>query len=123
MIIASRSRVLVQLAKGVKNNLSVQLSDSNSQIDILTHDENENVKSSANTLQTSIEDKDIEVDSIRPRSNSTSSSGSSSSSSSSSSSISSISGPSTYQDSDDSVKDPDYKAQPTKRAEYSSDTV
>ncbi|CAH2067221.1 unnamed protein product, partial [Iphiclides podalirius] len=109
--------MLVQLATGGKNNLSVKLSDSNSQIDILTLDENENAKNSTNSLQTSKEDKDIAVNSIRPRSNSTSSSGSSSSSSSSSS------GPSMYQDSDDSVKDPDYKAQPTKHAEYSSDTA
>ncbi|CAG5010417.1 unnamed protein product [Parnassius apollo] len=77
---ASRSRMLVQLATGVKNNLSVQLSNSNSHIDILTQDENENAKSSTITLQTSKED------------------------------------------SDDSVKDPDYEAQPTKHAEYSSDT-
>lgn len=54
---ASRSRMLVQSATGVKNNISVQLSDSNSQIDnnILTKDENENAKSSTNTLQTSTE--------------------------------------------------------------------
>ncbi|CAG5018573.1 unnamed protein product [Parnassius apollo] len=114
---ASRSRMLVQLATGVKNNLSVQLSHSNSQIDILTQDENENAKSSTHALQTSKEDKDIAVNSIRPRSNLTSISDFSSSSSSSSS------GPSMYQDSDDSVKDPDYEAQPTKHAEYSSDTA
>lgn len=52
---SSRSRMLVQLATRVKNNLSVQLSDSNSQIDNLTQDENENDKSSSNTLQTSTE--------------------------------------------------------------------
>lgn len=52
---SSRSRMLVQLATCVKNNLSVQLSDSNSQIDNLTQDENENDKSSSNTLQTSTE--------------------------------------------------------------------
>lgn len=49
------SRLLVQLTTGVKNNLSVPLSDSNSQIDILTQDENENAKSSTNTLQISTE--------------------------------------------------------------------
>lgn len=52
---ASRSRMLVQLATGVKNNLSVILSDANSEIDILTQDENENAKISTDTLQTSIE--------------------------------------------------------------------
>ncbi|CAH2100943.1 unnamed protein product [Euphydryas editha] len=119
---ASRSRMLVQLATGVKNNLSIQPSDSNSQIDILPQDENENATSSINTLQTSTEDKDIAVHSIRPRGNSTSSSSSSSSYSSSSSSSSS--GPSMYQDSDDSVKDPNYEAQPTKQhAEYSSNDL
>lgn len=52
---ASRSRKLVELATGVKNNLSLQLSDSNSEIDISTQDKNENAKSSTNTLQTSTE--------------------------------------------------------------------
>lgn len=51
----SRSRMLVQLATGVKNNSSVQLSDLNTQIDILSQDENENAKSLTNTLQTSTE--------------------------------------------------------------------
>lgn len=40
---ASRSRMLVQLAPDVKNNLSLQLSDSNSQ-KYFTQGENENAK-------------------------------------------------------------------------------
>ncbi|KAH9639862.1 hypothetical protein HF086_015713 [Spodoptera exigua] len=106
---ASRSRKLIELATGV------------AQIDN-TQDESENAKSSSNTMQISTEGKDVAIDSIRPRSSSTSSSSSCSSCSSSSSRKSSSSDPSIYQDSDDSVKDPDYEAQSTKRAEYSFDT-